>query len=63
METKDILIVALVIAVAIGSRLLRKNKGTGSVFSSWISGKRAGSKSKGSDNDLSDDDYEPYSGK
>lgn len=63
METKDILIVALVIAVAIGSRLLRKNKGSGSVFSSWLGGKSAGSKLKGADNDSSDDDYEPYSGK
>jgi hypothetical protein len=63
METKDIFIVALVIIVAIGSRLLRNRKGKGSGVSSWLSGKSGVSKSKGADTGETEDDYEPYSGK
>lgn len=61
METKNIILIVVVAIIVIAIRFLRSKNGSGSVLSSWKRGK-----AKESDRDnknLSDDDYEPYSGK
>ena len=61
METKNIILIAVVAVIVIAFRFVRSKKGSGSILSAF-----KGSKAKETgqdDKNSSEDDYEPYSGK